>query len=76
MAAQREFKNKKAYFEYHILEKVEAGIVLIGSEVKSIRDGNLNLSDSYARLDGGQLPRGVSPFFPGAFFEKVSHQLR
>lgn len=55
MAPQREFKNKKAFFEYHILEKVEAGIALIGSEVKSIRDGNLNLSDSYARIDEGEV---------------------
>ena len=55
MSAQREFKNRKAFFQYHVLEKVEAGISLIGSEVKSIRDGNLNLSDSYARVDEGQV---------------------
>lgn len=55
MSEQKEFKNRKAFFEYEILEKVEAGIVLKGSEVKSIRDGKLNLSDSYARMDGDEL---------------------
>ena len=55
MSREREYKNRKAFFQYLVLEKVEAGIALIGSEVKSIRDGNLNLSDSYARIDGGQV---------------------
>jgi len=52
---QKEFKNRRASYEYHILEKAEAGIVLTGSEVKSIREGKLNLSDSYARVDGGEV---------------------
>ena len=55
MSNQKEFKNRKAFFEYEILEKVEAGVVLMGSEVKAIRNGELNLSDSYARLDGDEL---------------------
>jgi SsrA-binding protein len=53
--AAREFRNRRALFQYYVLEKVEAGISLIGSEVKSIRDGNLNLADSYARIDGGEV---------------------
>jgi len=40
-------ENKKAYFDYEILEKFEAGLVLIGQEVKSIRNGKINLSGSY-----------------------------
>jgi SsrA-binding protein len=52
---QREFKNRRAFHEYHVLEKVEAGIALVGSEVKSIREGNMNLSDSYARVEEGQV---------------------
>jgi len=52
---QKEFKNRRAFHEYHVLEKVEAGIALVGSEVKSIREGNLNLSDSYARVEEGQV---------------------
>lgn len=55
MAASKGLKNRKAFFEYEIVEKVEAGIVLHGSEVKSARDGKINLVDSYARFDGGEL---------------------
>ena len=44
-------ENKKAYFNYQILEKFEAGIVLIGQEVKSIRMGRINLKGSYVILD-------------------------
>ena len=51
----REFKNKRAYFEYHILEKHEAGLELRGTEVKSIRQGDLNLADSYAKVIGSEL---------------------
>lgn len=44
------FKNKKAFHDYFILETYEAGIELKGSEVKSIRDGRVNLKDSYVRI--------------------------
>ncbi len=47
-------KNKKAYFDYEILEKFEAGIVLKGSEVKGIRAGRVNLKDSFVRLVGNE----------------------
>jgi SsrA-binding protein len=43
-------KNKRAYHDYHIEEKLEAGIALSGSEVKSMRAGNFNFSDSYVRI--------------------------
>ncbi len=43
-------KNKKAYFDYFIQEKFEAGIVLKGSEVKALRDGRVNLKDSFIRF--------------------------
>ncbi len=46
--------NKKAYHDYFILEKYEAGIVLVGTEVKAIREGRLNLKDSYAIVQGGE----------------------
>ena len=55
MAAQKDYRNRRAFYEYHIEEKVEAGMVLLGSEIKAIRDGKLNLSDSYARVDGGEV---------------------
>ena|SRR5436309_7585094 len=53
--AQREFKNRKAYFDFLVLEKYEAGIELRGTEVKSIREGNVNLAESYAKVVGDEL---------------------
>jgi len=48
-------ENRKARFEYHIFETYEAGIVLKGNEVKSLRMGRVNLKDSFARVDKGQI---------------------
>ena len=48
-------KNKKARFDYHILDTYEAGIVLKGAEVKSIRQGKVSLSDSFAQIVGGEI---------------------
>jgi len=47
--------NRKAYHDYHIQETLEAGIVLKGSEIKSIREGRVNLGDAYARPENGEL---------------------
>ena len=47
--------NHKAYHDYHIDEVVEAGLVLTGTEIKSIRAGRVNLRDSYARPEKGEL---------------------
>jgi len=47
--------NRKARHDYHILETMEAGIVLHGSEVKSLRQGRANLRDSYAQVEDGEL---------------------
>ncbi len=46
--------NKKAFHDYQILEKIEAGLVLTGTEVKSLRAGRCNLKDSYARIRDGE----------------------
>lgn len=43
-------KNKKAYFDYYIEKEIEAGIVLTGTEIKSVRNGSANLKDSYAKI--------------------------
>ncbi len=48
-------RNRQAFHLYNILEKFEAGIVLLGPEVKSIREGRLQLKDAYASLDGAEL---------------------
>jgi len=47
--------NKKASYEYHLLQKYSAGIVLTGTEVKSIREGKASLSDAYCIADNGDL---------------------
>ena len=47
-------KNKKAYFNYEIKEKFEAGIQLLGSEVKSIKSGQVNISDAFIKIIGGE----------------------
>jgi SsrA-binding protein len=47
--------NRKALYDYEILDRVEAGIVLTGSEIKSIRGGRANIRDAYARASGGEL---------------------
>src|SRR3954462_8068349 len=48
-------ENRKAFHDYHVLETYEAGLVLLGTEVKSIREGRVNLRDSFARLDNGEV---------------------
>jgi SsrA-binding protein len=47
--------NRKARFDYHILETFEAGIALLGTEVKGIREGKANLRDAYARVEKGEV---------------------
>ena len=47
--------NRKAHHDYHILHTYEAGIVLLGTEVKSIREGHVNLRDSFARVEGAEV---------------------
>lgn len=48
-------KNKKAYFNYEMLEELECGMVLVGTEVKSIREGKCSFSDSYVVIKNGEL---------------------
>lgn len=58
-------ENRKARFKYEILEKVEAGVSLLGTEVKSIRQGQVNLDEAYARVRNGEMylvGMNVSPY--------------
>jgi len=55
MAIKTVVTNRKARHNYHILDSVEAGIVLTGSEIKSIRAGRVSLGDAYVRPEGGEL---------------------
>ena len=64
-------QNKKAFHDYHIEEKLEAGIVLTGTEVKSLRAGRVNLRDSYAAFERGELfllGVHISPYEQGNIF--------
>lgn len=66
-------KNSKAYHDYFIEEKYEAGIELAGTEVKSIRMGNVNLKDSFCIIKDGQLSvhgMHISPYEKGNIFNK------
>ena len=47
--------NRKAFHDYHVLDSWEAGVALLGTEVKAIREGSVNLRDSYARLENGEV---------------------
>jgi SsrA-binding protein len=47
--------NRKAAHDYHLLETLEAGLVLVGTEVKAIREGRVNLRDSFARVEDGEV---------------------
>jgi len=48
-------RNRKAYYDYEILDKFEAGIVLQGTEVKSIREGRVDIKDAFARIFRSEL---------------------
>jgi SsrA-binding protein len=48
-------ENRKAFHDYHLVETFEAGLVLLGTEVKAIREGRVHLRDSLARVEGGEV---------------------
>ena len=65
-------KNKKAFFDYEILDTLEAGIALIGSEVKSVREGRIQLKGSYVSIRGAEVflvGAHISPYQQGEKFE-------
>ncbi len=72
-------QNKKAYHDYFILEKYEAGIELFGTEVKSVRMGGVNLKDSFCVIKNGELfVRGmhISPYEKGNIFNRDPMRLK
>lgn len=74
-----EILNRKARYDYEILEKYEAGIVLTGTEIKSIRKGNANLKDSYAVIKNGEvflLNMHVSEYKEGNIFNHEETRTR
>ena len=66
-----EIKNRKAKYDYEIIDTIEAGIVLTGTEIKSIRNGKANLKDSYATIKKGEavlINMHISPYEQGNIF--------
>ena len=66
-------KNKKASLNYFILRKIECGIELFGTEVKSVRLGKVNISEAYASIDGGEVflkGMNISPYEQGNIFNR------
>jgi SsrA-binding protein len=60
--------NRRAFHDYHVLEQIEAGIVLTGTEIKSIREGKATIGEAYARIENGELwliGSTVSPYSHG-----------
>jgi SsrA-binding protein len=71
MAVKVTASNKKAYHDYFIEEKYEAGIVLTGTEIKSIRQGRINLKESYAKVEHGEVfvySMNISPYDHGNIY--------
>ena len=48
-------QNHRAFHDYHILDRLECGLALVGTEVKSLRDGHANLEDAYAKMENGEV---------------------
>lgn len=72
-------KNKKAYHEYFVLEKYEAGIELCGTEVKSLRDNMVNLKDAWCKIDNGEIylmRMHISPYEKGNIFNRDPYRPR
>ena len=72
-------KNKRAFFDYAILEKYTAGIVLVGTEIKSIRQGKASLVDSYCFFVNGELWAkniNISEYFYGSYNNHVPRRDR
>lgn len=67
--------NKKAYHDYFIEEKLEAGIVLQGTEVKSLREGNANLTDSFMTVRNGEAFLHNLHISPYSFGNRQNHQV-
>jgi SsrA-binding protein len=67
----KSIKNRKAEHEYYIVQTLEAGIVLTGTEIKSIRAGKVNFKDSYAKVENGEcwlMNLHISPWEKASFF--------
>jgi SsrA-binding protein len=67
-------RNRRAFHEYEVLDRLECGVVLTGTEVKSLRDGHASLEDAYARIDGGEVWLIGSDIPEYAMGNKMNHK--
>lgn len=71
--------NRKARHDYFIIETIECGIVLTGTEIKSIREGRVNIKDSYAKFEDGELwlmNAHISPYEKASWYQHTAHRNR
>ncbi|HCN84095.1 MAG TPA: SsrA-binding protein [Sphingobacteriaceae bacterium] len=79
MGSDLNIRNKKAYFEYHILEKYTAGLKLLGTEIKSIREGKANINDAFcAFIDESLYVRNmhIAEYSHGSFYNHEAKRER
>ena len=72
-------QNRRARHEYHVLERFEAGIELVGTEVKSLREGHITLKDSYADVENGQMflvGVHINPYEQGNIYNHEPERIR
>lgn len=72
-------QNRKARHDYHIIQTYEAGIALLGTEVKSVREGHVNLRDSFAKVENGQVllySMGINPYRNRGYTEVDERRVR
>jgi len=77
--AGKVIQNKRAFHEYHITEKLEAGLVLKGTEVKSLREGNVSIVDAFAKVEGGEIflyNMHITPYEEGSIFNTTPTRKR
>lgn len=75
----RAISNKRAFFEYYVIQKLEVGIALTGSEIKSIRAGKINFKDSYAKISSGEcwlMNFHIAPWEKASFFNHDAERPR
>ena len=71
--------NKRAYHEYHVLEKIRAGVVLTGTEIKSIRAGKVLINQAFARVENGEMfiyGMNISPYEQGTHYNHEPNRKR
>lgn len=72
-------QNRKARHDYHIIQTYEAGIALLGTEVKSVREGHVNLRDAFARVQDGEVllySMGINPYKNRGYTEVDERRVR